>query len=147
MAFAGRTINDALLTELAAEWTPYTATLTGTAIGNGSVQTRYQQVRDRLLLAFTLNWGSGSSGNMPVFSLPKPPAALGGMRWSGALMINRGAGTWRSGVMYLGDSSSTVNTYALYGSNGEVTSNLTTAGITMVAGGWMTGQIEYEVDV
>ncbi|MEU7348364.1 hypothetical protein ABZ778_31565 [Streptomyces bacillaris] len=133
------------LNSISGDWTSYTATLTNTTLGNGSVQTRYQVARDRVLVGFTLNWGSTTSGNMPVFSLPVLPASLGGMRWSGVLMLNKGSGVWRSGFMYLADSASTVNTYALYGSSGEVTSNLATAGITMTAGGWIAGQIEYEI--
>ncbi|MFE3475673.1 hypothetical protein ACFXOI_29325 [Streptomyces bacillaris] len=145
LSLPGMRITADHLNSISGDWTSYTATLTNTTLGNGSVQTRYQVARDRVLVGFTLNWGSTTSGNMPVLSLPVLPASLGGMRWSGVLMLNKGSGTWRSGFMYLADSSSTVNTYALYGSSGEVTSSLSTAGITMTAGGWIAGQIEYEI--
>ncbi|MBH0241919.1 hypothetical protein I3W98_02675 [Streptomyces cavourensis] len=144
----GMDITDSRLNAVAGEWTSYSASLSGTTLGTGgTLQTRYQKTQDRVLMAFTLGWGSGTTGNMPAIGLPVAPTSLGGMRWSGVLMLSRGTGTWRSGFMYLADSSSTVATYALYGSSGEVTSNLTTAGITMTAGGWIAGQIEYEVDV
>ncbi|WP_146066201.1 hypothetical protein [Streptomyces sp. ZL-24] len=145
LSLPGMTITADHLNSISGDWTSYTPTLTNTTLGNGSLQARYQVARDRVLVGFTLNWGSSTSGNMPVLSLPVLPASLGGMRWSGVLMLSRGTGTWRSGFMYLADSASTVSTYALYGSSGEVTSSLSTAGITMTAGGWIAGQIEYEI--
>ncbi|MCZ9352995.1 hypothetical protein NGM36_25030 [Streptomyces mutabilis] len=140
----GQRITPALLAGLSAPWAPYTATLTGTTIGNGSLVTRYQQAASRIVVAWTLNWGSTTSGNMPVISLPVPPASLGGMRWSGDVTISRGTGAWRAGSAYLADNSNSIATYALT-TAAEITSSLTTAGITMQSGGWIQGNIEYEM--
>ncbi|MDN3244168.1 hypothetical protein [Streptomyces sp. ZSW22] len=132
-----------MLTALAGSWQSYTATLTGTTIGDGSLMTRYQTIANRVAVAWNLSWGITTSGNMPIISLPVPPAALGGMRWTGNLTINKGSGAWRSGWAVLTDSGTAISTYALT-STSEITANLASAGITMAAGGWIQGSIEYE---
>lgn len=141
---AGQRVTPTLLTNLAGPWQPYTATLTNLTLGNGVLMTRYQQVANRITVAWNLSWGSTTSGNMPQVGLPAPPAALGGMRWTGDLTISKGSGSWRSGWAVLTDASSAISTFALT-STGEITSSLATAGITMASGGWMQGNIEYEI--
>ncbi|MEV7793427.1 hypothetical protein AB0O68_15750 [Streptomyces sp. NPDC087512] len=141
----GQRITSNLLATLAGEWTPYTATLTGVTLGNGTLMTRYQQAADRVIVAWNLSWGSTTTGNMPTLSLPVPPAALGGMRWSGDVTINPGpSASWRAGQAYLADTGTTVATYALT-STAAITSSLATAGITMAATGFIQGNIEYEI--
>lgn len=141
---AGQRINTGLLTNLAGPWTAYTAILTGVNIGDGSLITRYQQIANRITVAWMLTWGSSTTGGMPVIGLPTAPAALDGMRWSGDVTIGPGAGAWRAGSAYLGDTATAVSTYALTG-DAAVTSSFTTAGITMSEGGFIQGNIEYEI--
>jgi hypothetical protein len=141
----GQRITSTLLNALAGPCQPYTATLTNVTLGaNGSLLTRYQQVANRVTVGWTLNWGSTTTGNMPVISLPVPPASLGGMRWTGTCTISRGSGAWRAGWAVLADSGTTISTYALT-SAAEITSSLSTAGITMASGGWIQGALEYEI--
>ena len=143
---AGQQITPALLTALSGEWQPYTATLTSTTLGNGTLIARYQQGANRVLMSWILNWGSTTSGNMPVISVPVAPASLGGMRWTGSLLISRNSGNFRQGICWLYDYSTVVSTGASLTSNAaEVATNMTTAGLTMNAGGWIMGSIEYEI--
>ncbi|MEU7400015.1 hypothetical protein [Streptomyces sp. NPDC044948] len=140
----GQHITPALLEALAGPWQPYTATLSGITLGaDGSVITRYQIVTNKVLVAWNVNWGSATSGNMPTISLPVPAASLGGMRWSGDVTIGPGAGSYRSGSAYLTDSGTAISAYALTSTAG-LTSSLSSAGISMVAGGFIQGNIEYE---
>ncbi|MEU7399743.1 hypothetical protein [Streptomyces sp. NPDC044948] len=141
---AGRRISTILLTDLAGEWQPYTATLSGVTLGNGSLVTRYQQIANRITAAWMLTWGSSTTGNMPSIGLPIAPAALGGMRWSGDVTIGPGQGAWRAGWAYLGDTATAVSTYALT-SAAAVTASFSTAGITMSDSGFIQGNIEYEI--
>jgi len=140
----GQRITAAMLAALAAEWKPYTATLSNISLGNGSVMTRYQQIANRVTVAWNVTWGSTTTGNMPALTLPIAPASLGGMRWSGDLTISRGTGSWRAGWAVLTDSSTSISTFALM-NTGEITATLATAGITMTANGWIEGNLTYEV--
>ncbi|MEU7400702.1 hypothetical protein [Streptomyces sp. NPDC044948] len=127
------------------DWQAYTATLTGLTLGNGSVLTRYQKLGNRIAVAWSLNWGSTTSGSMPQISLPVAPASLGGMRWTGQGTINDGSGSaWHTGWAVLQDSGTAISTYAVSTSS-AITSTLSVAGITMQSGGWLQGHLEYEV--
>ncbi|MYR46590.1 hypothetical protein [Streptomyces sp. SID5910] len=128
----------------AAGWQSYTPTLSNTTLGNGSLRARYLRDANRVAVAWNLAWGSSTSGNLPVISLPVPPASLGGMRWTGTCTISRGSGTWRAGWAFLADNGGAVSTYAVT-SSAEITSTLSAAGITMGTGGWVAGDITYEV--
>lgn len=140
----GQTITPTMLNALAGPWQSYVPTLTGTTIGNGSLITRYQQSANRIIVGFSLNWGSTTTGNMPILTLPATPASLGGMRWTGNCTINPGGGgSFRSGWAVLSDSATTISTYAVT-STAALTSSFTTASITMQSGGWIMGSIEYE---
>lgn len=127
-----------------AGWVPYSATLTNVVLGNGKFISRYQRIANRMIVGWALRWASNTSGNMPVIGLPVPPATLGGMMWTGNGTINKGSGSWRGGWAYLADDGTAISTYALT-TTGEVTSNFLAAGISMQAGGWIQGSIEYEV--
>lgn len=127
-------------------WLPYTATLTNTTLGNGSMLTRYRRYGTHVEVAVRLAWGSTTTGNMPRFSLPVAPANLGGMRWTGAVTLARGSGNFRSGVTWLYDDVPTLNlgVLATASSQPEILTSLSTAGITMAAGGWIIGNVSYE---
>lgn len=127
-------------------WQAYTPTLTNTTLGNGKLLTRFMRYANRVIVAYTLTWGSSTSGNLPTISVPVAPASLGGMRWNGSVLISRGEGRFRSGVTWLYDSSTAITTGAFTSATPvEVDTNLSAAGLTMAAGGWIMGSIEYEV--
>lgn len=141
----GQIITAGLLTGLAGEWTDYTPTLTNTTLGDGTLIARYQQVANRVIVMFILNWGSTTSGNMPFLSVPVPPASLGGMRWSGTVLLSRGSGRFRTGATWLYDTNTSISSGVHMSSTPtDLDTNLATAGVTMGAGGWIAGNIEYE---
>jgi hypothetical protein len=141
----GQRITPELLSSVAGLWRPYTATLTNLSLGNGTLITRYQTIANRVTVAWNLAWGSTTSGNMPIISLPVPPAALGGMRWTGQVTISEGDGSaWQTGWAVLTDAANSVSTYAVTGT-AAITSSLASAGITMTSAGWLQGSIEYEM--
>lgn len=141
----GEHITPSFLARLVDEWRPYTATLTNTTLGNGSLITRYQQVANRVIVNFTLNWGSTTSGGMPAISVPVTPASLGGMRWSGTVLLSRGGGRFRTGATWLYDTNTVINSGVFMSSTPtDLDVSLSTAGVTMNAGGWILGTIEYE---
>lgn len=129
-----------------AGWRAYTPTLSNTTLGNGVLRARYMRHANRVIVAYTLSWGSTTSGNLPEISTPIAPASLGGMRWTGTITINRGSGRFRVGSCWLYDSSTRITSAALYmdGSAPALDTNVSTAGISMSPGGWITGSIEYE---
>ncbi|MFD7994555.1 hypothetical protein [Streptomyces mexicanus] len=142
----GWRITPDLVTSLAGEWQPYTPTVTNVSLGNGSVIARYQQGANRVLVAYIVNWGSTTSGTTtPTLSVPVTPASLGGMRWNGSLLISPGGGAaFRAGTTWLYDTSTVITAGALVASNGTLNTSLSAASITMAAGGWIMGSIEYE---
>lgn len=141
----GQIITPGLLSSLSGEWTDYTPTLSNTTLGNGSLLARYRQSANHVLVAFILNWGSTTSGGMPAITVPVAPASLGGMRWTGTVTLSRGGGRFRSGVTWLYDNNTVINSGAFMTSTPtDVDVSLSTAGITMNAGGWIAGNIEYE---
>ncbi|MFD7990730.1 hypothetical protein [Streptomyces mexicanus] len=144
----GQRITPDLLMSLAGPWQSYTPTLTNTTIGNGSLLARYQQGGNRVLVAFILNWGSTTSGGMPFISVPVTPASLGGMRWSGNVVINPGGGArFRAGMTWLYDTSTVISSGAfMSGAPTDLNTGLgsTAANITMQSGGWIMGSVEYE---
>lgn len=132
---------------IAAQLQPYTPVLTSTTLGNGKVQARYQVVGNRCAVNWILDWGSSTGGNMPSLSVPVPPRALGGMRWTGSVLVNRGAGSFKSGPTWLYDTATAIVSGLIFtdGASTSVSNNFAAMGISMAAGGWVSGQIEYEV--
>ncbi|GHB98644.1 MULTISPECIES: hypothetical protein [Streptomyces rochei group] len=133
----------------AAGWRTYSPSVSNLTLGNGSVRARWRQYANHVQVAFRLVWGSGTTGNMPRLSIPVPAASLGGMSWTGTMTMSRGSGNWRSGTTWLTDDATTINTGIMArdpGSNQpEIMTNLAAASITMTAGGWIMGNVEYEI--
>lgn len=117
-------------------WQAYTPTLGNLAIGNGSVRARYIRDGNQITAAFRIFWGSSTSGNMPQVSVPVPPASLGGMAWSGSVVMSRGAGNWRGGMTWLYDNVATISTGYLGSAGGqpEILTNFAAGSIVMAAG-------------
>lgn len=129
-----------------ATWTPSWTNLT---LGNGFVVARYLRSGQRCHAELVLNWGSTTSNPSGIiqFSPPIQPANLGGMRWSGGVIINKGGGaSFNSGSTWMYDASAgtAVVSIGVLTSAG-VQSGLAGAGVTMLSGGWIIADIDYEV--
>jgi hypothetical protein len=129
-----------------AAWTP---TWTNLTLGNGSVVARYHRSGQRCHAELVLNWGSTTSNPSGIiqFSPPIQPASVGGMRWSGGVVINKGGGaSFNSGSTWMYDATAgtAVVSIGVLTSAG-VQSGLSGAGVTMLSGGWIIADIEYEV--
>lgn len=127
-------------------WSP---TFTNLTLGNGSYVARHYRSGQRCHAELVLNWGSTTSNASGIiqFSPPIQPANLGGMRWSGGVVINKGGGaSFNSGSTWMYDASAGTAVISIgVLTSSSVQSGLAGAGVTMLNGGWIIADIEYEV--